>query len=181
VTLDLKALPRSSRLSFRRWHTDDIELAMSLWGDSRVTALIDARGALDRAAVEERLRVELELAKMHGIQYWPTFLAETNDFVGCAGLRPRDPGARVFELGFHLCARFWGQGLATEAAAAVVRFAFTESAASALFAGHNPGNRASAAVLKKLGFRHTHDEHYAPTGLLHPSYLLTREEYLERG
>jgi hypothetical protein len=32
-------------------------------------------------------------------------------------------------------------------------------------------------VLKKLGFRHTHDEHYARTGLLHPSYALTPEDF----
>jgi hypothetical protein len=33
---------------------------------------------------------------------------------------------------------------------------------------------ASRALLGKLGFRYTHDELYAPTGLLHPSYRLDR-------
>jgi hypothetical protein len=28
----------------------------------------------------------------------------------------------------------------------------------------------------RLGFVHTHDEFYEPTGLMHPSYLLTRQE-----
>jgi hypothetical protein len=28
-------------------------------------------------------------------------------------------------------------------------------------------------VLEKLGFRHTHDELYPPTGAEHPSYRLT--------
>jgi RimJ/RimL family protein N-acetyltransferase len=45
-------------------------------------------------------------------------------------------------------------------------------AASALFAGHHPANRSSRDLLLKLGFRYTHDEYYAPTGLQHPSYLL---------
>ncbi len=172
--------PESERLAFRAWRDDDMALAMALWGDPRVTALIDSRGVLDRSTVEARLREQIELADHHGIQYWPAFLMETLEFAGCAGLRPRVPENRIFELGFHICARFWGQGLATEAALSVARFAFTELDAMALFAGHNPNNRASAHVLEKLGFRHTHDEAYAPTGLLHPSYLLTAEEFAKR-
>jgi RimJ/RimL family protein N-acetyltransferase len=48
-----------------------------------------------------------------------------------------------------------------------------------LFAGHNPKNEASRQLLEKLGFRYTHDEYYAPTGLNHPSYMMTAEEYVQ--
>jgi RimJ/RimL family protein N-acetyltransferase/predicted enzyme related to lactoylglutathione lyase len=173
-------LPRSDRLTFRWWTADDLDLAMELWGDPRVTALIDARGALARSDVEARLREEIAAAERSGVQYWPIFSTETGELVGCAGLRPRDGEERVFELGFHLCARSWGRGLATEAAHAVARFAIERLGAQALFAGHNPENVASARVLAKLGFRHTHDELYPPTGLLHPSYLLRRGELTSR-
>ena len=81
---------------------------------------------------------------------------------------------RIFELGFHVCADHWGKGIATEAARAVIAFAFDELQASALFAGHHPENVASRRTLERLGFRHTHDELYPPTGLQHPSYLLAR-------
>jgi [ribosomal protein S5]-alanine N-acetyltransferase len=59
----------------------------------------------------------------------------------------------------------------------VMRYAFHPLGVKALFAGHNPGNAASRRVLEKLGFRYTHDEYYPPTGLDHPSYLLTSEEF----
>jgi RimJ/RimL family protein N-acetyltransferase len=173
-------MPASPRLVFRRWGAGDLDLALSLWGDPHVTALIDARGALDRDAAEARLRQEMELELRHGIQYWPMFFVEgpeLGELAGCAGLRPRDPERKIYELGFHIGARFWGRGLATEAAGAVVRFGFEQLGAAALFAGHHPKNADSARVLGKLGFQHTHDEHYAPTGLLHPSYLLRREEW----
>lgn len=169
--------PPSERLTFRAWRAHDVEHALALWGDPLVTALIDARGALDRAAVEERLAVEIAFGERYGVQYWPHFLTTTGELVGCAGLHPREPDKRIFELGFHLCARFWGKGFAAEAARAAARFAFECLGATALFAGHNPKNAASARVLKKLGFRHTHDEPYAPTGLLHPSYLLARADF----
>jgi RimJ/RimL family protein N-acetyltransferase len=179
IALDstMKPLPESARLSFRRWSAGDLDLAMTLWGDPRVTQLIDGRGVLGRAEVEARLRREIELDAAAGVQYWPMFLKETGELAGCSGLRPRDLEARVYEIGFHVCARFWGLGLASESAGAVMRFAFVALGASALFAGHNPKNAASKRVLEKLGFRHTHDELYPPTGLLHPSYLLTREEH----
>lgn len=46
-------------------------------------------------------------------------------------------------------------------------------AASALFAGHHPENAPSRHILEKIGFRFTREELYPPTGLNHPSYLLT--------
>lgn len=141
-----------------------------------MTALIDARGALDDAAVKARLHAELALQAARGVSYWPLFLEPSGDFVGAAGLRPKD-GGELLELGFHLVAEAWGKGLATEAAIAVARFAFRELGEAALFAGHNPNNQASARVLAKLGFERTHDELYAPTGLLHPSCRLERARF----
>ncbi len=72
----------------------------------------------------------------------------------------------------HIRSNCWRQGLAGEAAAAVIRYAFSTRGAAALFAGHNPNNRASERLLKKLGFEYTHHEYYAPTGLEHASYIL---------
>lgn len=37
---------RSERLGFRLWGSDDLDLAMGLWGDPLVTRLIDSRGQL---------------------------------------------------------------------------------------------------------------------------------------
>jgi [ribosomal protein S5]-alanine N-acetyltransferase len=169
------ALPSDTpRLRFRLFRADDLEIARGLWGDPRVTRLIDARGALDDAMVRAKLDEEIARARSSGLQYWPIFLRESGEHVGCCGLRPREAGAP--ELGFHLRAAFWGRGLAREAASAVIAFAFDELRADSLFAGHHPENAASRALLLALGFRHTHDELYPPTGLMHPSYRLDRSE-----
>jgi ribosomal-protein-alanine N-acetyltransferase len=58
-------------------------------------------------------------------------------------------------------------------------YAFERLGVCGLFAGHNPKNEASRHLLGKLGFRYAHDELYEPTGLMHPCYLLTAEEYRE--
>jgi ribosomal-protein-alanine N-acetyltransferase len=164
----------TARLTFRSWRAEDEALALGLWGDPRVTALIDARGKLGADEVRRRLEVEIQRELEHGIQYWPIFLRDTGEHVGCCGLRPYDPARRILELGFHMRGDHWGKGLATEAARSVIAHAFSRLGVSALFAGHHPGNAASRRTLEKLGFHYTHDEPYAPTGLNHPSYLLTR-------
>ncbi|HEY8205914.1 MAG TPA: GNAT family N-acetyltransferase [Myxococcaceae bacterium] len=169
------ALPAdTARLTFHWWRDEDEPLAMALWGDSRVTALIDARGTLDAEAVRQKLQAEIARGRQHGLQYWPVFLRSTAAHAGCCGLRPYPTEPGVLELGFHLRAEHWGHGYATEAARSAIDHAFARLGAGALFAGHHPKNGASRKALLKLGFRYTGDERYAPTGLLHPSYRLDR-------
>ena len=175
---DGSTLPRATaRLHFRWWRTDDLELARVLWGDPQVTRLIDARGALTAAQVRDRLHAEIATADAHGVQYWPIFDHKNEGHIGCAGLRPYDLERAIYEVGTQLCAAHWGRGLATEAARSVLAHAFDHLHAQAVFAGHNPANHASRHLLGKLGFRYTHDELYPPTGLMHPSYLMTAAEY----
>jgi RimJ/RimL family protein N-acetyltransferase len=81
------------------------------------------------------------------------------------------------ELGYHIRSQHWSNGYATEAARAVVTYAFEVLGVTGLFAGHNPQNEASRHILAKLGFQYTHDELYEPTGLEHPCYQLMSEEY----
>jgi RimJ/RimL family protein N-acetyltransferase len=157
------------RLEFRAWRDDDLPQALALWGDPEVMRFMDAAGPCDAERAAARLRRELQNAETHGVQYWPLFLRDTGEFVGCCGLRPRSPG--VYEMGFHMRPPLWGRGLATEAGRAVVEHA-RALGATGLFAGHHPHNDGSRRALTKLGFRYTHDEHFPPTGLMHPAYTL---------
>jgi RimJ/RimL family protein N-acetyltransferase len=163
---------RTARLGFSLWRADDLPLAKTLWGDARVTSLIG--GPFSPDAIAERLQKEISTASECGVQYWPLFLLDSGDHAGCGGLRPYRPEEKVFEVGFHLRPECWGKGLAAEAANGIIKFAFEELDAHALFAGHHPANVGSKRVLEKLGFRFSHSEFYPPTGLQHPSYILDR-------
>ena len=169
---------KTKRVGFRIWKEEDVPLAIGLWGDVKVTQLIDARGKLSPVQVTERLLQEIDIEKRHGVQYWPIFLLESGRHVGCCGLRPYDQSKNILEIGFHIRYRHWGQGYAFEAARAVMQYAFNTIKVSGLFAGHNPMNEVSRRLLGKLGFRYTHDAFYEPTGLNHPSYMLTAKDYV---
>ncbi len=162
---------RTERLTFRAWRerNEDLPLAMMLWGDRRVTALVGGPFTIDQ--VRDRLASELINQRDHDIAYWPIAL-HTGAPVGCCGLKPRAPALRVFELGFYLAPAYWAQGLAFEAGRSVIAHAFGALGATALFAGHHPDNHGSKRTLEKLGFSYTHHELYPATGLEHPGYEL---------
>ena len=150
-------------------------LAFELWGDPEVMRLTG--GPFTTQQVHERLEREIHGHEEHGVQYWPLFLLETGEHVGCCGLRLHKPAEGIYELGFQLRVAFWGRGFAREAAEAVVAHAFTTLRIPALYAGHHPHNHASRGVLTRLGFRHTHDEFYPPTAQIEPCYLLLRGDF----
>jgi RimJ/RimL family protein N-acetyltransferase len=64
-----------------------------------------------------------------------------------------DPGCPL-EVGWRLRRDRWHQGLATEAAVAMVNFAFQTLRAEVLYAVCRPENTASASVMKRLGMRY---------------------------
>lgn len=169
---------RSARLGFREWTESDLELANALWGDPEVTRLIG--GPFTGEQVRQRLWREIEAQRALGIQYWPIFQLATDENVGCCGLRPYELDRRIYELGFHILRSQWRKGYAREAAAAAMAYAFDSLKMAGLFAGHHPANQVSRRLLLQLGFRFARTEYYAPTGLDHPSYILTSDEFFHR-
>lgn len=163
---------KTDRIGFSVWKKDDIKLAEQLWGDPEVTKLICATGKFSPNDIAARLEKEIENGEKYQVQYWPVFELTSNKFIGCCGLRPYSDSK--YEIGFHLRPEFWGKRYATEAAKAVIDYAFSILKTEALFAGHNPNNTVSSKVLLKLGFSYIGDEFYEPTGLYHPSYELKR-------
>jgi len=73
--------------------------------------------------------------------------------IGACGLDMRD--APTPELGYWLGAQYWGHGFATEAARAVIDYAFEHLEHDALQAGARVSNPASRRVLEKCGFQWT--------------------------
>jgi [ribosomal protein S5]-alanine N-acetyltransferase len=73
--------------------------------------------------------------------------------IGGVGYYRRPSGAA--ELGFWLGRAWWGQGYATEATRAVVRYGLTNPRLPGFSSAHFVDNPASARVLQKLGFQPT--------------------------
>jgi ribosomal-protein-alanine N-acetyltransferase len=161
---------KTARLGFRLWSLDDMPFARALWGNAEVTKFFG--GPFPENEIRERLERELTRLETYSFQYWPIHLLANGDHVGCCGLRPYRPEEEIPELGFHLLPKYWGQGLAIEAARAVIDHGFNTIGAKSISAGHHPDNVNSKKVLAKLGFQYSHDEFFPALGMNIPYYLL---------
>jgi ribosomal-protein-alanine N-acetyltransferase len=75
--------------------------------------------------------------------------------IGCADIDAVETSSA--DLGYWFDEAYWGGGYASEAARAVVRFAFETLGLERLTAGHVADNPGSGKVLSKLGFVHVGD------------------------
>lgn len=73
--------------------------------------------------------------------------------IGAVGLKLTDPDNRTAEIGYLLHPDFWGQGLALEAARALVHAGFRDLGLQRVIASCDQRNKASARVMEKLGMR----------------------------
>jgi RimJ/RimL family protein N-acetyltransferase len=85
---------------------------------------------------------------------WAIVMRQTNLLIGMSSLIP-NPAHSSAELGYYLGRPHWGQGLATEAGQAIVRFGFGQLGYAKLTSGYHADNPASGRVLAKLGFKPT--------------------------
>ena len=73
--------------------------------------------------------------------------------IGNCGIRGNPDDESEAEIGYELNPRYWGQGYATEAAAAVIQFGFHRLRLQRITSWCIADNTASARVLERLGFR----------------------------
>lgn len=74
--------------------------------------------------------------------------------LGCVGVRV-DAASRTGDLGYWIARRYWNDGVAREAAGRLARWALAQLDIEKLVAQVATDNPASAAVLRRIGFRET--------------------------
>ncbi|MEH2150139.1 GNAT family N-acetyltransferase [Nostoc sp.] len=80
-------------------------------------------------------------------------LKEQNQLIGNCGIRVNDPEMREANIGYELNPQYWGQGYATEAAEAILKFGFEELGMHRIWSWCVAENLASVKVLEKIGMR----------------------------
>ena len=111
-------------------------------------------------------------------------LRQTQEFIGGIGLR-LEPRFDSAEAGYWLGCPYWGQGLATEALRALLRFGFDALGLNKIYATHLSSNPASGRVMQKNGMVKEGElvQHTKRDGCYHDlwHYRLTRQEYVSLG
>lgn len=90
---------------------------------------------------------------------WVITLKATGQLIGWSGAGPAEENGDA-ELVYMLGKPYWGQGFATEAARAVMRYGFENRIWNRIVAAIIPGNIASRRVLEHVGFAYEKDVNY---------------------
>jgi RimJ/RimL family protein N-acetyltransferase len=143
---------RSSRLTLRAPRPADAPRIAKLCNDADIPRMT-TRMPWPYGLAEAQAFVELVMGQDPARDN--TFLIEQGcEVVGCVGLFMKD---RHPEIGYWIGRDYWGQGLATEAARAALKWASDDWRKKVVVAGHFADNPASGAVLTKAGFLYTGD------------------------
>jgi ribosomal-protein-alanine N-acetyltransferase len=163
----------TARLRADRLRPGDLDDLLRMHADPRTMATLS--GVYSPKSTAEFLKRNLEHWEKHGFGLWALRLRTDGRFVGRAGLRHVDvAGKGEIELSYALPAEFWGQGLATEAARALVDLAFDQLGLVDLVSFTLPTNVGSRRVMEKAGFRFEAD--IVNAGLAHVLYRRRRDE-----
>ncbi len=137
-------------------------LTLNHFSEADIPELIPLIGAREVAA--NTLRIPHPYEEKHAREFLAS-VAKENELrlairrrsdgrlCGGIGLHPDMQHQRA-ELGYWLGVPYWGNGYATEAARAVVRYGFDNFGLNRIFAAHFQGNQTSGNVLRKVGMKH---------------------------
>ena len=165
----------TARLRLRKFTLDDLDELARMRGDAAVAKFLGDGTPHTRAMVEQRLRFYLKCYATHGYGMCATLLQATGEFIGWSGLQPRRE-IDATEIGYGFDQPFWGQGFATEVAAAWLEYGFNELKLKRIVAVALPENRASRRVMEKLGMRY--EGNVIASTYECACYALTRAEFL---
>jgi 8-oxo-dGTP diphosphatase len=153
---------RTERLALRPLRAEDAAELHRLVNDWEVAktlarvpfpyprALADEWIAQTRARIAEGRAWHLAITGVEGAGT----PAEREVLVGCVGLT-LDPARREAELGYWVARRYWGHGVAQEAAGRLSRWALAHLGIERLVASALEENARSQSVLRRIGFRET--------------------------
>jgi [ribosomal protein S5]-alanine N-acetyltransferase len=149
----------TEHLTLRTWSLDDAEEGFKIWGDPEVMRYVMT--GQPNANIEE---TRAWLGRMsahherHGFGFWAVVEKQTGQLIGSCGMGYQRDGGLPIEFGYTLARSHWGRGLATEAAAACLQYAFEHLRLRELIARVDSRNVASQRVLEKIGFVYQGDE-----------------------
>ena len=157
----------------RQLTRDDVDNLLGIFSD--FIAMQYYPNTKSREETEEWICRNLESYQKYGIGLWAAILKDSNEFAGQCGLVvQRVDGKTEIEIGYLFLRKYWGQGLATEAALACRNYGFTSLNFTRLISLINPNNRQSRRVAEKIGMALEKEVTWEKTGNIQCVYAIAR-------
>jgi len=174
------AQPRitTERLVLRRWDpVADLDAYAAICADPEVMRYIGDGSTRTREESAEQLRSFERGWDERAFGLLAVELASTGELVGFTGLAVPDFLPEIMpavEIGWRFARAHWQHGYATEAARAVLTFAFERAGLDRLVSVHAVGNEASANVMRKIGMHFDRETTHPGSGRAVRVYAIER-------
>lgn len=145
---------QTTRLLLRPFVVDDISALCTIMNEPGIMRYFPNPAPPERARVERMIARQIEVAAKYGRAFWAVEWPADGSLAGWCGLQYLEESAET-EVGYLLGQRWWGRGLATEAARAAVAYGFEHFPLSEIIGITHPDNARSQHVLEKCGLRFT--------------------------
>jgi RimJ/RimL family protein N-acetyltransferase len=185
-----KIILTTDRLILRTWKTSDIPLMAAISSDPLVMEHFPA--TQDIAATEALVNHINQHYEKFGYALYAVEIKDTHEFIGFVGLNHppfeipnfKPKSLPVVEIDWRLSSKHWSKGYATEAAKAVLHYAFTELNLGEIISFTVVANTKSRRVMEKIGLHHSEADHFDHPKLeensplkRHILYRITRDNY----
>ncbi len=143
--------PETARLTHRAFTVEDAPELIALNGNPDVMRLTGEPLLSSLEAAKEAIANYPDFEAV-GYGRWACVLKESQAIIGFCGLKYL-PDLKLVDVGYRFLPEHWGQGFATEAAGASLRFGFDTLGLSEIHGFVLPENAASIRVLEKIGMQ----------------------------
>lgn len=151
-------IAETDRLFIREMKLSDLDELYRLYEPASITRFLEPLYE-SRQEEEEFLGAYIKcMYGFYGYGMWALVDKNSNRLIGRAGLDNREVDGEIqIELGYMVGVPYQRQGYAYEAAVSILKFAVNELECEFVNCFVNKNNTASAALLKKLGFKYVYE------------------------
>lgn len=178
----MKIFVETERFVLREIAPTDIDGLYELDSDPEVHRYLGNEPVTERDKLSKVIQLIRQQYIDNGIGRWAVEDKKTKEFVGWSGLKLErnriNDHQNYYDLGYRIQRKYWGQGIASETAKAVLHFGFEQLRLEEVFSIVHCDNLASQAVLHKLGF--TSDGAFECDDEPHFWYKLSKNNWFEQ-
>jgi ribosomal-protein-alanine N-acetyltransferase len=147
----MSIITQTPRIIIREFLFDELETYLGHFTDDRVTLHLPKRSTEERTTIFKNALSQYLVSRSTGV--WGMFDKNDHEFMGSCLLRPFDENPEAIELGYSIEHKYWGQGIGTEIAKAMVEHGFEGTSVPTIVGITTMDNIASQRVLEKAGLK----------------------------
>lgn len=154
IFLSFPIIQVDSKHYLRKFSYDDMEAYYNYISDSEVNKYVP-KECIPQSLELTKAEIDycLDLYKYKRSIYWALARLDNNRLIGSCGFNYWNRDHSRAEISYDLAKEYWGKGIMTKAAKAVISYAFTHMQLHRIEATVTPTNVGSLKVLKKIGFQ----------------------------